>query len=110
MLAGHGFPVLQSKKEPKMSGIFTPDEVMLTPRGKPVTKSDPVTGRTIVCDMTYFGGHMLTVRGPGVPGEICVQCESEFVNVLARALLDVTFDGNLLMDLTGYRGQTPQMP
>lgn len=88
-----------------MSGIFTSDEVMLTPRNKPVTKSDPATSRTVVCDMAYFGGHMLTVRGPGVPGEISLQCESEFVNVLARALLDATFDGGLLIDTRPYRGQ-----
>lgn len=93
-----------------MSQIFTPDEVMLTPRGKTVSKTDQTTGRIVVCDMAYFGGHMLTVRGPGVPGEISIHCESEFVNVLARALLDATYDGGLIIDTAPYRGQMPLTP
>ncbi len=79
----------------RVDPVFTREDFN-KPYGNEKTKIDQASGREISHTFSPAGGHFLQVSGEGVPGLITITCDGEMVNVLARVLLDATFDERLV--------------
>ncbi len=76
--------------------VFTEDELMSRRSGEKLVKYDAPTRRTISYDCSPFNVHRLSIEGRGVPGEVLISCDVEYVNVLARVLLEADYDARLV--------------
>ena len=75
--------------------VFTRDD-LAKPHGDTVIKKHFKSGRTISHTFMPRVGHFLSVAGSDVPGTmLTISCSAEHLQVLARLLLDATFDPHL---------------
>jgi len=76
--------------------VFT-DEDLNKAYGEECVKHDARSGRKIGHVFSPGAGHSLRISGRGVPGELFVSTDGESVNMLARVLLEATYDARLIM-------------
>jgi hypothetical protein len=79
------------------NGVVFTDEDFNKEYGAECTKHDAPSGRIITHTFVPQAGHILQISGKGVPGELVVSVDSEYVNMLARVLLDATYDEHLII-------------
>ena len=83
----------KSQKAP----VFTRDD-LAKPHSDTVIKKHFKSGRTIAHSFEPHTGHILSVAGPDVPGTmLTIACTHAHLQVLARLLLDATFDLHLFV-------------
>ena len=77
--------------------VFTRDD-LAKPHSDTVIKKHFKSGRTISHTFMPRVGHFLSVAGSDVPGTmLTISCSAEHLQVLARLLLDATFDPHLFV-------------
>ena len=77
--------------------VFTDEDLVVSKSGRLVRKHDEQTGREIwLGPLEHMPGPYLSITGRGVPGNVHIRCHYPQVNLLARVLLDATFDARLV--------------
>ena len=80
---------------PPTGEVFTKDDLLGRASGQKLVKSHRKTGRTVAYFFHPSQGHSIEVKDPKMKRPMVAHCEGEYINWLARALLNAGYEANL---------------